>query len=192
MNVTIEIPMPRLASVKAAGGLRVQVTWKQGLRTQRTDVVDLSPLIGSLKFYKPLRDDATLFETIHLVDLGSAIAWGDGEIDLAATSIERLAEETFTGSDLRCFLKTNQLTHEQAAAQLGYTRRQIEYFLNGDHPIPRVVVLACYGYAARRLQVQPRTTIVGGSRVTIDDRSGLTETEAPPKRAPLISERATA
>jgi|SRR5882672_366183 len=152
MNVSIESPMPRLAAVKAVDDLRVRVTWKQGIRARKTEIVDLSPLIGSLKFYKPLRDDPALFKTVHLTDLGSAIAWGDEEIDMAATSIERLAEETLTSDDFRMFLKTNNLTHEQAAAQLGYTRRQIENFLNGDQAIPRVVALACFGYLARKAQ----------------------------------------
>jgi hypothetical protein len=157
MNVRIETPLPRLRTVEPAGDLRVRVTWKKGLRHPRTEVIDLSPLIGSLKFYKPLRDDRSLFGTVHLVDMGSGIAWGDeDEIDMAATSIERLAEETFTADDFRLFLKANDLTHEQAASQLGYTRRQIENFLNEGQPVPRVVVLACYGYLARKEQSKPR------------------------------------
>ena len=151
--------MPRLRTVEPAGDLRVRVTWRKGLRHPRTEVIDLSPLIGSFKFYKPLRDDHALFSTVHLVNMGSGIAWGDkDEFDMAATSIERLAEETFTADDFRLFLKANDLTHEQAASQLGYTRRQIENFLNEGRPIPRVVVLACYGYLARKEQSKPRKT----------------------------------
>jgi hypothetical protein len=158
MNVRVDAPMPRLAAVEPAGDLRVRVTWKKGLRTSRTEVVDLAPLIASLKFYKPLRNNRGLFNTVHVIDTGSAVAWGDhDEIDMAATSIERLAEETFSADDFRLFLQANDLTHEQAAAQLGYTRRQIENFLNQSQPIPRVVVLACYGYLARRREAKPRT-----------------------------------
>jgi hypothetical protein len=84
--------MPRLGAVDPAGNLRVRVTWKRGLREPRTEVVDLGPLIGSLKFYKPLRDDRALFESVHLINMGSRIAWGrDDDIDMAATSLERLA-----------------------------------------------------------------------------------------------------
>ena len=42
------------------------------------------------------------------------------------------------------------LTHAGAAAILGRCRRQIENYLSGDEPIPRVVTLACYGYVGRR------------------------------------------
>jgi hypothetical protein len=151
MDARIEAPMPRLRAVEPAGDLQVRVTWKKGPRSSRTEVIDLAPLVRSLKFYKPLRNDRALFNTVHLIESGSGIAWGNNdEIDMAATSLERLAEETFTADDFRLFLKSNDLTHEQAASQLGYTRRQIENFLSKAQPIPRVVVLACYGYSARR------------------------------------------
>ena len=155
MNVRIEAPMPRLRTVEPSGDLQVRVTWKKGPRSSRTEVIDLAPLIRSLKFYKPLRNDRALFNTVHLIESGSGIAWGnDDEIDMAATSLERLAEETFTADDFRLFLKANDLTHEQAASQLGYTRRQSENFLSKAQRIPRVVVLACYGYSARREQTR--------------------------------------
>lgn len=97
MNVTIEVPLPRIASVAPAGDLRVHVTWKRTLRPYNLEVVDLRPLIESLKYFKPLRADPALFNTVHLAYDGSVIAWGaDDSIDMAATSVERLADEAAT------------------------------------------------------------------------------------------------
>jgi hypothetical protein len=180
MTVTIKIPMPRIESVEADGGLRVRVKWKQSLRPYVAEVVDLAPLIESLKHFKPLRSDEDLFNTVHLTYGGSAIAWGNNDkIEMAATSVERLAEEAFTPDEFRAFLKANGLTHTQAALEFGYSRRQIENFVSVG-PIPRVVVLACYGYAARKLQLQSRMKVAVGSCITIDGRYSLTETDPPP------------
>ena len=98
-------PMPKLASVKAYGTSSIRVTWKTGPRARKSETVDLSPLIFSFKFYKPLRADAKLFRNVELIDGGEAIAWGNRDIDMAATSIERLAEEAMTSTHLRKFIK---------------------------------------------------------------------------------------
>jgi hypothetical protein len=87
--------MPLIASVDPLDPYKVKVTWSAGLRSGTTDVVDLSPLIDSFRFYKPLRGNADLFRTVHVRDDGNAIAWrSDDELDMSATSIERLAEES--------------------------------------------------------------------------------------------------
>jgi Helix-turn-helix domain len=143
--------MPKLASVRPAGKLAIKVTWSRGPRARRTETVDLSPLIHCFRFYKRLRTDQALFRTVHLIEDGEAIAWGDdNDIDMATTSIERLAEEALTSDELRAFLDREGLTQEAAAAMLGYSRRQIAHYLAGDRPIPRVLALACRALAARR------------------------------------------
>ena len=141
-------PMPKLASVRSYGKSSIRVEWKPGTRAGKREIVDLSPLINSFKFYKDLRDDERLFKTVKLIDRGEAIAWGDGEIDMAATSVERLAEEAMTSADFQRWLVARNLTHGSAAALLGRSRRQIINYTKGS-PIPRLVVLACYGLAAR-------------------------------------------
>ena len=136
--------------MRGAKGLSVVVTWADGARARRTETIDLSPLVNSLRFYKPLRDNPRLRATVHLIEDGHAIAWGaDDAIDMAATSLERLAEETMTPEDLRTFIAHQSLTHSAAAALLGYSRRQIELYLSGAQPIPRVVALACHAIKLR-------------------------------------------
>src|SRR5262249_44989663 len=131
--------------------LMVEVTWSEGPRASRTEKVDLAPLINSMKFYRPLRDDEALFQTVHIVDDGEVLAWGENDaIDMAATSVVRLAEDMMTANDFRAFLRFVNYTQNTAAAQLGYSRRQIGYYLKGD-PIPRVCVLACQTLKLRYL-----------------------------------------
>jgi hypothetical protein len=140
--------MPKLASVKPIDKTSIRVTWKAGPRAGKRETVDLSPLIHSFKFYKPLRTHARLFRSVEVIESGEAIAWGGGDIDMAATSIERLAEEAMTSTEFRKFLKARKLTQEAAGALLGRSRRQIANYLKGGK-IPRLVALACLGLEAR-------------------------------------------
>lgn len=133
--------MPQIAALAGKDKLCLEVTWKEGLRRGKTELVDLSPLVRSFKFYKPLLK-APVFATARPDDDGHAVVW-DGNIDMSAMSIERLAEESMTASEFRAFMKTLDLTQDQAAALLGYGRRQIAHYSQGTRPIPRIVALAC-------------------------------------------------
>jgi hypothetical protein len=146
--VSIHVPMPVIAEVKAVSHLHISVRWGAGLRSGRTETLDLSPLINVFKIYKPLREDESLFRQVRVEDGGHTLVWND-DIDMSATSVERLAEESMSADEFRAFLSSNNLTQSDAAAILGYSRRQIANYLAGEC-IPRVVVLACYGYEARR------------------------------------------
>jgi hypothetical protein len=150
-NLFSFIPLPTIAKIAVVDHLVVRVSWSEGIRAGRTDVVDLSPMINFLKHYRSLREDRDLFQTLHLIEDGRMLAWGDADqIDMAADSVEALAEETMTGEHFKDFLKAYDFTHQELAAQLGRSRRQIENYLSGAEPIPRIVVLACFGLVARR------------------------------------------
>ncbi len=147
--VRAEREMPLLKSVRSLGDLVVEVEWARGERAGRTEAVDLSPLIGQFRLYAPLRRDPALFAAVRLADDGGAIEWADGEIDMAAQSIDRLASEQMTAEDFRAFLARNHLTRHAAAAALGRSLRMIQNYVEGK-PVPRVVALACKGYEAER------------------------------------------
>jgi hypothetical protein len=143
--------LPRLASVRAIDGAHrlIHVTWAEGPRAGRSETVDLSPLVDTHKFYAPLRGRSKLFDSVHLINDGSAIAWGpDHALDMAAPSIQGLAEETMTADDFREFLARNRMSQEAAAAYLGRSKRMLAYYLKHGI-VPRLVTLACYGYEAR-------------------------------------------
>ena len=142
------IPLPRIADVAPGADKSVVVTWADGVRAGEVDVIDLDPIIKTYKIFSPLRKDQALFDTVHPIDDGDAIAWGDGkDLELSAETLEQLAEATMTPQDFVEFMKRHQLTEEGIAAVLGYSRRQIGYFKTTG-PIPRVVALACKGYDA--------------------------------------------
>jgi hypothetical protein len=141
--VTVGAPMPRVASVKAERPFRLSVEWKAGSREGSVSVVDLSPIILAKKVFVPLRDDERLFASAHVVDEGTAIAWGaEDQIDLAATTIEELADETMTSVDFAAFLHRNSLSLDAAAATLGISRRQVAYYAS-EKEVPRYIALAC-------------------------------------------------
>jgi hypothetical protein len=136
--------MPLVGSVTAKDAFDVEITWAAGSRAGRTEVLDLSPIINAVKFFRPLRNDRSLFETVHSIAFGNAIAWGEDEaVDLSATALQRLAEETMRPDDLRQFISDQGLSETALAAILDYSRRQIVSFVNHERPIPRVVSLAC-------------------------------------------------
>jgi hypothetical protein len=85
------IPMPLIGHVRPVERRLIEVIWAGGTRRGRTDVVDLSSLIDTHQFYRPLRNDPALFATIHVVENGEAVGWADDAIDMSAESIERLA-----------------------------------------------------------------------------------------------------
>ncbi len=146
------IPLASIGRISIAGPLALEVTWIEGERSGRTEIVDLSPAIGSYKIYRHLRDNHEAFATARLGEDGDVIEWPQTGLDMSADMVESLAKEAMSCEDFAAFLRRNNLTQEAAAALLGRSRRQIGYYLNPG-PVPRVVVLACIGYealAARR------------------------------------------
>jgi hypothetical protein len=142
-TIRVGDPMPLLASVAHHDGMEIAVSWRSGLRAGKADVVDLAPVVMTYRIYRPLRDDIEQFKTAHITSDGTAIAWGtDDRIDMAATTVERLAEETMDSSDFRAWLERHALTYDAAAAQLGISRRLVAYYAS-KRRVPRYIALAC-------------------------------------------------
>jgi hypothetical protein len=141
------IPTARIAAIRVAGPAVLEVAWAEGARAGRTDVVDVTPVIGTYKGYRPLRNNPKLFETARVIDDGYAVALDGFGVDMSAETIETVARESMTPAEFSAFLDRNGLTQEAAAALLGRSRRQICYYLSSG-PVPRVVALACIGYEA--------------------------------------------
>lgn len=167
-TIRVGDPMPRLASVAHHDGMEIAVSWRSGLRAGKADIVDLAPAIMTYKLYRALRDDSDLFKSVHVTADGAAIAWGtDDAIDMAAITVERLAEETMDSSDFRAWLERHALTYEAAAAQLGISRRLVGYYA-GKRRVPRYIALACcYLDSQHSTQVQsaPQTHSVSAKLI---------------------------
>jgi hypothetical protein len=166
------MPLARIAKIHVVGPSTLEITWAQTTRGGRTDVLDLTPLVGSYKVYRPLRGNADMFATAHLVEDGEVVAWDGPDMEMTAELIETLAEQAITPDDFARFLARNNLTHESAAALLGRSRRQIEYYLKRG-PIPRMVVLRLRGaccWSGRASGVR-RGTVLSSDRTAVGQRS---------------------
>ena len=81
-------PLVRIAKIHVVGPSTLEITWAQATRGGRTDVLDLTPLIGSYKVYRLLRGNADLFATAHLVGDGEVVAWDGPDLEMTAELIE--------------------------------------------------------------------------------------------------------
>jgi len=140
--IRIGDPMPVISNVTPHGDTSLAVTWAAGNREGQIDLVDLAPVIFTFKLYQPLRENARAFHDVRVSDDGAALEWAAGDIDMPATTIERLAEEQMTPADFKDFLIRNGLTYDSAAAQLGISRRLVAYYAN-NKKVPRYIALAC-------------------------------------------------
>lgn len=141
--ITKVTPLPKIESVYPAEQFSVAVKWQRSERIDKEEIVDLAPVIFTYKVYAPLRNDPGLFKTVHVGPYGSMIAWGaDDAIDIAATTVERLASENMSAQDFAAFLKRHNFTYESAAAHLGISRRLVGYYAS-ERKVPRYIALAC-------------------------------------------------
>jgi hypothetical protein len=182
-EVELAVPTPRISKVQAVEHLVIRVEWSEGNRANRNEIVDLSPMINTFRLYRPLRENKELFRTVHLIERGRILAWGDDdEIDMLVDNVQELAEETMTADDLREFLKISDLTQGEAAALLDRSRRQIANYLSGSESIPRGFVLSCFGLIARKQLLRgPITRAQANSHIQVIDSisKGSTETQRP-------------
>lgn len=178
------IPLPRMASVRPLPDFLLRVKWAEGPRTNRDDLVDISPAIFSYKIYRPLRDER-FFLTGAIAQDGDAIAWGNNEdLVMSADTVQSLAQESWTPKEFADFLVRARLTQESAAALLGRSRRQIATYATVG-PIPRVVALACYG-----LETLRRDQFIKGAGAIIAQppaiRTGPTPVRNEQARSPAV------
>jgi hypothetical protein len=117
------VPLPRISRLRVFADFRVSVLWAEGSRTGAADTVDLAPVIDTYKLYRPLRNNKKLFQTARLVDDGSAIAWGDGTIDMPAEMIEDIADQAMALSP-KDFASTGPIPRVEAPARHGREARQ--------------------------------------------------------------------
>lgn len=98
-------PLPRIASVTAQEAFQVTVTWKEGARAGKADVVDLGPELFKFKLYAPLRSDPALFRTVRVENWGSSLARDGTAADMSASKVLDLAAQAMTSADFAAFVK---------------------------------------------------------------------------------------
>ena len=151
-------PMPYVGSVAPRDEYEVAVSWRAGPRSGKTDMVDLAPVILSYKAYHPLRLDRKLFKGVRVSEGGAAIGWGEtDELDIPATTLERLAEESMNPGEFRAWLDRHGLTYDAASAQLGISRRLVAYYA-AQRRVPRYIALACRYFDEKRASMSEART----------------------------------
>jgi hypothetical protein len=139
----------RIESAITRGESVLVVTWDDG----RCADTDLAPIIAARKVLAPLADPA-LFHRIRVAEDGWSVEWPASGIDLGAAQLRRWADEqageAMPAAAFRDWMEGHGLTLDRAAEALGRSRRTIAYYLSGEQPVPKTVMLATEGYDKRQ------------------------------------------
>ncbi len=134
----------KIISVAVTGPQAVELQWDDGRRAK----VDLSAMIAIHPALAPL-EDRDIFDEVAVSPDGWSLEW-PGDIDFGTAQLRRWADEqageTMAAAAFRIWIDTHHLTLDAAAAALGLSRRTIAYYLSGEQPIPKTVMLATLGY----------------------------------------------
>ncbi|MEK1939502.1 MAG: DUF2442 domain-containing protein [Pseudomonas sp.] len=134
----------RIAAVEPASGKQLRVTWSDGA----SHTVSLAEHIATFPALAPL-EDAALFEQVQVGEWGFDLAW-PGDIELAATTLDRLALEqagqAMPKGAFKEWMRRHGLSLTGAAEALHLTRRTITAYSSGPNPIPYHIALACKGW----------------------------------------------
>lgn len=139
--------MGRLTALAVVGELALALTWDDGA----TDIVDLQAVIASRPSLAALADPV-LFAQARLADDGWSVEWPSG-IDFGAPQLRRWADgqagKAMPPAAFRAWIDRHRFTLDRAAEALGLSRRTVAYYLSGEQPVPRTVMLATVGYDRR-------------------------------------------
>ncbi len=139
----------RIESALTRGEAVLAVTWDDGRRAE----IDLRPVIAARKVLAPLADPEA-FRRICVAEDGWSVEWPDLGIDLGAAQLRRWADEqageAMPAAAFRAWMEGHGLTLDRAAEALGLSRRTVAYYLSGEQPVPKTVMLATEGYDRRR------------------------------------------
>ncbi|QMW23855.1 helix-turn-helix domain-containing protein [Sandaracinobacteroides saxicola] len=130
----------KLTAVAVTGPQSLMLGWDDGL----TAAVSLGPVIAAHPGLAPLADPAS-FAAVTLSEDGWSLEWPAGP-DFGAAQLRRWADEQrgaiTSASVFRQWMTESSLTLDRAAEALGLSRRTVAYYLSGEQPIPRTVMLA--------------------------------------------------
>lgn len=134
------------ANTHGAAGLVID--WDDGTQ----DGIDLAPVIAAHPALAALADPE-VFHRIHLAEDGWSIEWPACDIDFGAPQLRRWANEqagrAMPRETFRAWMDGHGLTLDTAAEALGLSRRTVAYYLSGEQPVTKTVMLATEGYDRR-------------------------------------------
>lgn len=111
--------------------------------------VDIARVIKGHRSLRRIRD---VFGSAAVGDHGLSVVWDrDDRLELAADNLRARAIEHaggFSHETILNWMARHGLTLDQAAGELGLSRRMLAYYRSGAKPVPRTVGLACLGWEA--------------------------------------------
>lgn len=120
--------------------------------------VNVRRAVGAFKVMRGLLVPE-VFVKARLIDLGRTVAWpGHDAWELAADNLRAWMTEQATGfshAKLIEWMHDHKMSLDQAAAELGLSRRMLAYYRSGAKPIPRLVALACWGWVYEQKRDRP-------------------------------------
>jgi len=140
----------RIASVKSAGGYTLRIRWVNG----KTLAIDLQEPIHKFKRMHALRDKAT-FAQVSKGEGDHSVVWPGG-IDMGADRLWEMTLEQNGRMDALEFLRwrwRHGLSLTEGAKALDLSRRQVAYYVSGERPVPRYVLLALKGWELERKEL---------------------------------------
>jgi hypothetical protein len=139
----------KIESIAPIGDLKLALTFDDGEHA----TIDFESIIETRVVLAPLLD-VDAFRKAVVSEDGWSIEWPESGIDFGAQQLRRWADEqsgrTMSAEKFREWMQRNRLTLERAADALGLSRRTIAYYLSGEQPVPRTVMLATEGLEARQ------------------------------------------
>ncbi len=137
----------QLTSFSMIGEKSLRLGWDDGA----VAIVDLGEPIAVRKALAPLDNDGE-FVRARISEDGWSIEWPCG-IDLGASQLRRWANEqsgeSMSPKAFRRWMEGHGLTLDDAADALGLSRRTIAYYLSGEQPVSKTVMLATEGLDRR-------------------------------------------
>ncbi len=137
----------KLTGLVVAGQDTLALTWDDG----HSATVAFGPVIAGRKVLETLAQPE-LFSQARLSDDGWSVEWPCG-IDFGAPQLRRWADEqagnSMPAAAFRGWMESHDFTLDRAAEALGLSRRTIAYYLSGEQPVPKTVMLATEGLDRR-------------------------------------------
>ena len=131
----------KLESVTPVRRGKLAIEFDDGQRA----TLDLMPLIRQRTNLAPLAN-GQVFQTAKVSKDGWSVEWPDAGIDFGVSQLRRWADEqsgrTMSAERFRDWMQRNKLTLDAAADALGLSRRSVAYYLSGEQPVPKTVMLA--------------------------------------------------
>ena len=137
----------KITALAVSGGTEITVTWDDGVVAP----VDLGGIIAERKTLSPLTDPEE-FAKASVSGDGWSVEW-PSRIDFGTAQLRRWADEqgdnAMPPAKFRSWIESHAFTLDRAAEALGLSRRTVAYYLSGEQPVPRTVMLATVGYDRR-------------------------------------------